>query len=72
MDAPGMGEGHHLYKINGKYYDVSAIPGAHTDQAVARADSIDGPWEVERMVLSESLGVPTQNGFRRGTLEIKH
>jgi xylan 1,4-beta-xylosidase len=43
MNAPGMGEGHHLYKINGKYFDVSAIPGAHTDQAVARADSIDGP-----------------------------
>jgi beta-xylosidase len=70
MNAPGMGEGHHLYKINGKYFDVSAIPGAHTDQAVARADSIDGPWQVERMVRSESLGVPTQNSVRinaRGT-----
>ncbi len=66
MDARGMGEGHHLYKINGKYYDVSAIPGAHTDQVVARADSIDGPWEVERMVQGESLGVPTQNSVRRG------
>jgi beta-xylosidase len=66
MNAPGMGEGHHLYKINGKYVDVSAIPGAHTDQAVARADSIDGPWQVERMVRSESLGVPTQNSMRGG------
>ncbi|MFZ0428775.1 MAG: glycoside hydrolase 43 family protein [Acidobacteriota bacterium] len=66
MDAPGMGEGHHLYKIDGKYYDVSAIPGAHTDQMVARADSIDGPWEVERMVQSESLGAPTQNSLRGG------
>jgi len=64
MNARGMGEGHHLYKINGKYYDVSAIPGAHTDQVVARADSIDGPWEVERMVQGESLGVPTQNSVR--------
>jgi beta-xylosidase len=71
MNAPGMGEGHHLYKINGKYVDVSAIPGAHTDQAVARADSIDGPWQVERMVRGESLGVPTQNSMRggRGTNE---
>jgi xylan 1,4-beta-xylosidase len=59
MNAPGMGEGHHLYKINGKYYDVSAIPGATTDQMVARADSIDGPWTVERMVQGESLGVTT-------------
>jgi xylan 1,4-beta-xylosidase len=54
-----MGEGHHLYKINGKYYDVSAIPGATTDQMVARADSIDGPWTVERMVQGESLGITT-------------
>jgi beta-xylosidase/GH35 family endo-1,4-beta-xylanase len=57
MNAPGMGEGHHLYKINGTYCDVSAIPGATTDQMVARADSIDGPWMVERMVQGESLGV---------------
>ena len=60
MNAPGMGEGHHLYKIKGKYYDISAIPGGHTDQMVARADSIDGPGQVERMVQGESLGVPSQ------------
>src|SRR5579859_4994633 len=36
-----MGEGHHLYKINGKYYDVSAMPGGPVDQMVARTDSID-------------------------------
>ncbi len=64
MDAPGMGEGHHLYKINGKYYDISAIPGGTVDQMVARADSIKGPWTVERMVQLESLGVPTQAPLR--------
>ena len=64
MNAPGLGEGHHLYKINGKYYDISAIPGAQTDQMVARADSIDGPWQVERMVRSESLGVPSRAPLR--------
>lgn len=52
-----MGEGHHLYKINGQYVDVSAIPGGPVDQMVAIADSIDGPWKVERMVQGESLGV---------------
>ncbi len=57
MDAPALGEGHHLYKIHGRYYDVSAIPGGTTDQMVAAADSIDGPWTVERMVEGESLGV---------------
>jgi beta-xylosidase len=59
-----MGEGHHLYKINGKYYDVSAIPGATTDQMVARADSIDGPWTIERMVQGESLGVTIAAALR--------
>ncbi len=61
-----MGEGHHLYKINGKYYDISAIPGATTDQMVARADSIDGPWTVERMVQGESLGVTAATPARAG------
>jgi beta-xylosidase len=52
-----MGEGHHLYKIKGKYYDVSAIPGGPVNQVVARADSIDGPWTVTTMVEAETLGV---------------
>lgn len=52
-----MGEGHHLYKIKGKYYDVSAIPGGTVNQMVARAESIDGPWTVTPMVEGESLGV---------------
>ncbi len=55
--AARMGEGHHLYKINGRYVDVSAIPGGPVDQMVATADSIEGPWRVERMVQGESLGV---------------
>jgi beta-xylosidase len=55
--AGRMGEGHHLYKINGKYVDVSAIPGGPVDQMVAVADSIDGPWKIERMVQGESMGV---------------
>lgn len=61
-----MGEGHHLYKINGKYVDVSAIPGGPVDQMVAIADSIDGPWKVERMVQSESLGVTQSTPARAG------
>jgi|CZKV01.1.fsa_nt_gi beta-xylosidase len=54
-----MGEGHHLYKIKGKYYDVSAMPGGAVNQMVASADSIDGPWTVTIMVEGESLGVPS-------------
>ena len=57
MKAEGLGEGHHLYKINGEYYDISAIPGGTVNQMVARAKSIDGPWTVTTMVQGESLGV---------------
>lgn len=61
------GEGHHLYKINGKYVDVMAIPGSNTDQAVATADSIEGPWRVDMMVNGENFGVPSQPPLRPGT-----
>lgn len=59
-----MGEGHHLYKIKGKYYDISAIPGGTVNQVVARADSIDGPWTVDTMVEGESLGVTIATPLR--------
>ena len=48
-----MGEGHHLYKIKGKYYDISAIPGGTVNQMIASADSVDGPWTVTTMVEAE-------------------
>jgi xylan 1,4-beta-xylosidase len=54
-----FGEGHHLYKIKGKYYDISALPGPSVNQMIARADSIDGPWTVTAMIDGESLGTPT-------------
>ena len=53
----GMGEGSHFYKINGKYYIVSAIPGAHVPMKCARADKLTGPWEVETISAEESLGI---------------
>ncbi len=61
-----MGEGHHLYKINGKYVDVSAIPGGPVNQMVAVADSIDGPWKATLMVEGESLGVSAAAPARAG------
>ena len=66
---PGQrgGEGHHLYKINGKYVDVMAIPGSNTNQIVATADSIDGPWRADLMVDGENFAVPSQPPLRPGT-----
>jgi len=52
-----MGEGHHFYKINGKYVDISCQPGGAVDEFVAVADSLDGPWKVTKLVTGESLGV---------------
>jgi xylan 1,4-beta-xylosidase len=53
----GMGEGSHFYKIKGRYYIVSAIPGAHVPMKCARADHIEGPWEVKTISEGESLGI---------------
>jgi len=53
----GMGEGSHIYKLNGKYYIVSAIPGAHVPMKCARADRLTGPWEVKTISEGESLGI---------------
>ena len=53
----GMGEGSHIYKLKGKYYIVSAIPGAHVPMKCARAAKLEGPWEVETISAEESLGI---------------
>jgi xylan 1,4-beta-xylosidase len=53
----GMGEGSHIYKLRGRYYIVSAIPGAHVPMKCARADRIEGPWEVKTISENESLGI---------------
>jgi len=53
----GMGEGSHFYKIRGKYYIVSAVPGAHVPMKCARAGQLAGPWEVTTISEDESLGI---------------
>ena len=55
--ALGMGEGSHMYRIKGKYYIVSAIPGAHVPMKCARADKLTGPWQVTTISEEESLGI---------------
>jgi xylan 1,4-beta-xylosidase len=48
--ASGMGEGLHFYKINGKYILTSAWFMDEMRMPVARADRLDGPWEVNQDV----------------------
>ena len=65
----GMGEGSHFYKIKGRYYIVSAIPGAHTPMKCARADKLAGPWEVKTISEKESLGIGQGYSLKDGPVD---
>jgi xylan 1,4-beta-xylosidase len=48
--SAGMGEGLHLYKIKGKYFLASAWYLDVMRLPTARADRLEGPWEVNQNV----------------------
>ncbi|NDV81579.1 glycoside hydrolase [Bacteroides sp. 51] len=52
-----MGEGHHFYKINGKYYIISADYGPVGRMQCARADKVDGPYETAVISHRETMGI---------------
>ena len=53
-----MGEGVHFYKLNGKYYILSAWFDGRMRMAAARADRPEGPWEVnEAISIDEDFGL---------------
>ena len=56
-EGSAMGEGHHIYKINGKYYILSADYAPMGRMMCARADNIDGPYEVRTISSKESMGI---------------
>lgn len=56
-----MGEGHHFYKINGKYYIISADYGPVGRMQCARADRPEGPYETAVISHRETMG--TQRGW---------
>ncbi|MEO5597006.1 MAG: glycoside hydrolase 43 family protein [Novosphingobium sp.] len=54
----GMGEGAHFYKIDGKYYIISANYMGGFRMPAARADHVLGPYEVNRAIsLHEDFGM---------------
>ncbi len=57
----GMGEGHHVYKVDGRYFIISANYAPVGRMQAARADRLDGPWETVAISASETLG--TQRGW---------
>jgi xylan 1,4-beta-xylosidase len=63
----GMGEGHHFYKIGGKYYIISANFAPVGRMQCARADHPDGPYE--SVVISEGETMGTQRGWWCGNMD---
>jgi len=54
----GMGEGSHFYKIDGKYYIISANWSGGFRMPAARADHVLGPYEVHQSISShEDFGM---------------
>jgi xylan 1,4-beta-xylosidase len=56
-----MGEGHHFYKINGKYYIISANYAPVGRMQCARADRLEGPYETVVISARETMG--SQRGW---------
>jgi xylan 1,4-beta-xylosidase len=56
-----MGEGHHMYKINGKYYIISANYSPVGRMQCARADKPYGPYETVVISTEETMG--TRRGW---------
>jgi beta-xylosidase len=62
----GMGEGAHFYKIDGKYYIISANWHGGFRMPAARADHVLGPYEVHQSISShEDFGMASS--IRLGT-----
>ena len=55
-----MGEGHHIYKVNGKYFIISANFSPSGRMQCARADNPYGPYETVVISSDETMG------FQRG------
>ena len=51
-----MGEGHHIYKIDGRYYLISADYAPMGRMMCARADKLEGPYETRVISCRETLG----------------
>ena len=59
----GMGEGCHFYKFHGRYFITSAWFEGRMRMPAARADRIEGPWEVNH-ALSSDEGFGLNEGYR--------
>ena len=62
----GMGEGAHFYKIDGKYYIISANYAGGFRMPAARADHVYGPYEVNQAISrDEAFGLAGGHGLKK-------
>lgn len=64
----GLGEGVHFYKINGKYFILSAWFEGRMRMPAARADKPEGPYEINHAIsIDEDFGLAEGNRLRKPT-----
>ena len=65
----GLGEGVHFYRLNGRYFITSAWFEGRMRMPAARADHIDGPWEINPAIsIDEDFGLMEGYRMRGGGL----
>jgi xylan 1,4-beta-xylosidase len=61
-ESAGMGEGLHFYKIDGRYFIISAWYAERMRMPAARATRPEGPYEVNQAIsIDEDFGLPQGN-----------
>ncbi len=55
-NGSAVGEGHHMYKIDGRYYLISTDYKPNGRTLCSRADKIDGPYETIVVAADETFG----------------
>ncbi|MDE5814110.1 MAG: glycoside hydrolase 43 family protein [Muribaculaceae bacterium] len=70
----GVGEGHHIYKIDGRYYIVSADYAPNGRLTCSRADNIWGPYETRVITADETFGyhMPPMTNIRGRIMPDSH
>ena len=74
-EGNGIGEGHHMYKINGMYYLISTDYSPNGRTLCSRSKSIWGPYETRVITADETYGyhavgrtqVPRREKYRIGS-----
>ncbi len=64
MIAKSGAEGAHVYKINGEYIIIWAVPGNNTPQLAGKSKSIYGPYEIVTISDKNHMGVHGGYGLK--------